>query len=224
MTKAPIYTLKGSKTGEFALPKETFEAKINLNLLAQAIYVYEERAHPGLRKAKTRAEVNRTGKKLYKQKGTGGARHGSRRANVFVGGGVAHGPRPVKRELHLSDAIKELSKVYAFSAKAKENEIVVVSGLSKIAKTKEAAQFLAKIGKDLKAKRFTFMLSGKSPEVHKFLRNLSAAETVSYKDANAFNIFRGGMLILDQDIFEKEKPIAKVVKTKKVVTRKVAKK
>ncbi len=203
MVIAPIYTLKGTKSGEFTLPKDVFEAKINLNLLAQAVFVYEDRGHVGLRKAKTRAEVNRTGKKLYKQKGTGGARHGSRRANLFVGGGVAHGPRPLRRILNLSDAIKERAKVYAFSAKAKEQEIVVVSNISKVSKTKEAAGLLAKITKDMKAKRFTFVLSEGARESVKFLRNLEAAEAVSYKDANAFNIYKGGMLILDQDIFKK---------------------
>ncbi len=226
MIKAPIYTLKGTKSGEFTLPKDIFEAKVNLNLLAQAIYVYEDGAHPGLRKAKTRAEVNRTGKKLYKQKGTGGARHGSRRANVFVGGGVAHGPRPLRRVLHLSDTIKERAKVYAFSVKAKDQEVVIVSNISKVAKTKEAAVLLAKITKDTKAKRFTFVLSDGARESVKFLRNLEAAEAVSYKEASAFNIFKGGMLILDQEIFAKEKPAVKPVKevVKKAAIKKVTKK
>ncbi len=67
MIKAPIYTIKGTKTGEQTLPKDIFEVKPNLNLLAQAVRVYEERGHTGLRKTKTRSEVNRTGKKLYKQ-------------------------------------------------------------------------------------------------------------------------------------------------------------
>ena len=66
------------------LPKE-FDQKLNMPLLAQAVHVYEERSHVGLRNTKTRSEVNRTTKKIYKQKGTGGARHGSRRANLYVG-------------------------------------------------------------------------------------------------------------------------------------------
>ncbi len=214
MIKAPIYTLKGTKSGEFSLPKEVFGAKVNLDLLAQAVYVYEDRAHPGLRKAKTRAEVERTGKKLYKQKGTGGARHGSRRANVFVGGGVAHGPRPLRRILHLSDTIKERAKKYAFSVKAGEKEVVVISGISKIKKTKEAAEFIKKLkGKASGPEglrpggRFTFVLSDGAKESSKFLRNLEAAEIVSYKDANAFNIFKGGMIILDQGIFDHSKAL-----------------
>ncbi len=183
MVKAQIYTLKGTKTGEFTLPKGMFEVTPNLNLLAQAVHVYEERGHVGLRKTKTRSEVNRTTKKVYKQKGTGGARHGSRRANVFVGGGVALGPRPERRILTLPQALRNKAKIYAFSLKAKEKEIIVISGLSKIAKTKEAGEFLAKVG----------------------------------KDANAFDIYTGGILVLDENIFEsvKESKASKPVKSVK---------
>lgn len=209
MVKAPVFTIKGTKTGEQTLPNDVFGVKPNMNLLAQAVYVYQRRAHVGLRKTKTRAEVNRTTKKLYKQKGTGGARHGSRRANLFVGGGVALGPRPIKRILTLSGAQRKSSKASAFSAKAGEKEIIVVSGLDKVVKTKEAGEFLKKIGEEFKKKSFTFILSEKAKEAAKFLRNLGNANFVSYKDINALDIYTGGLLILDNDIFEKEKPIKK---------------
>src|SRR3989344_2371349 len=200
MVKAPIYTIKGTKTGEFTLPKDIFEAKVNLNLLAQAIHVYEDRDHVGLRNTKTRSEVNRVTKKVYKQKGTGGARHGSRRANLYVGGGVVFGPRPLHRILTISKALKIKAKNYAFSLKASEKEVVVVSGISKLTKTKEANEFLKKIG----GTRFTFILSEKSRIVFKFLRNLKVARSVFYKDINAFDIFYGGILVLDAEIFEKK--------------------
>jgi len=201
MVKAPIYTIKGTKTGEFTLPKDLFEVKPNLNLLAQAIHVYEERNHIGLRNTKTRSEVNRTTKKIYKQKGTGGARHGSRRANLYVGGGIVFGPRPVRRILNLSQALKNKAKAYAFSLKANGKEIVVASGISKLVKTKEASELIRKIG----GERFTFVLSEKARPVFKFLRNLRAARSVFYKDINAFDIFGGGTLVLDADIFENKK-------------------
>ena len=105
MAKIDLYTIKGVKSGDLTLPK-SFDEEINMNTLAQALRIYEERAHPGLRNTKTRSEVNRTTKKVYKQKGTGGARHGSRRANLFVGGGVVFGPRPDRRMLNISDKLK----------------------------------------------------------------------------------------------------------------------
>ena len=122
---------------ETKLPKEVFGEKVNLNLLAQVNHVYTERSHTGLRSTQTRSEVNRTTKKVYKQKGTGGARHGSRRANLFVGGGVIFGPRPVRRILNLSQKVKAAGKIAAFSAKSMAKEVMVVSGLSSVTKSKE---------------------------------------------------------------------------------------
>jgi large subunit ribosomal protein L4 len=210
MIKAPVFTIKGTKTGEAALPKE-FDQKVNLHLLAQAVYVYEERSHVGLRKTKTRSEVNRTSKKLYKQKGTGGARHGSRRANLFVGGGVALGPRPVRRILNLSDKLKSRAKLFAYSLKAGEGQIVMVSGLSKIEKTKEVGDLIKALRKATGAKRFTFALSESAGETFKFMRNLTQVKAIFFKDANAFDIYRGGLIVLDKDILS---PVKK--QTKKI--------
>lgn len=223
MIKAPIYTIKGTKTGDQILPKEVFEVKPNLNMLAQAIHVYEERGHVGTRNTQTRSEVNRTTKKVYKQKGTGGARHGSRRANLFVGGGVIFGPRPLRRELTLSSAMRTKAKVYAFSLKAGEKEIVVVEGAGKIAKTKEARSFLDKLGKETGAKRFTFVLSEKGLGARMFLRNLSKVVITSYKDISALDIYNGGTLVLDSVIFEKEPHVAKALRGKKEVKKEVKK-
>jgi len=195
--KITSYSVKGTKGTVVTLPKE-LEVKINLNLLAQAVYVYEERSHPGLRKAQTRAEVNRTGKKLYKQKGTGGARHGSRRAPIFVGGGVALGPRPVRRILSLPQGLRKLARAMAFSAKAKEDEVIAVKGLEKIEHTKEVFD----LTKKLPGKRFTFVLGEKAQLARKFMRNLKNVRAVSYKEVNAFDIVKGGTIVLDGGIVE----------------------
>ncbi|MGA2910369.1 MAG: 50S ribosomal protein L4 [Candidatus Microgenomates bacterium] len=212
MTKVPVFTIKGVRTGDLALPKD-FEEEINLPLLAQAVYVYEERNHVGLRKTKTRSEVNRTSKKLYKQKGTGGARHGSRRANLFVGGGVALGPRPVKRVLTLPSSLKIKAKGIAYALKVGEKELAVVSGLSRVDKTKTVGDFLKSLAKSFKAKSFTFILSNDAKETVKFLRNLSSVRTIFFKDANAFDIYTGGLILMDAGIFKvKSEPAQKIVK------------
>jgi len=221
--KIQSFTVKGTKVEDVNLPKE-FGVKINLTLLAQAVYVYEERAHVGLRKTKTRSEVERTSKKIYKQKGTGGARHGSRRAPIFVGGGVALGPRPVKRVLTLPDVIKNKAKFMAFALKAEEKQMVFVSGISKLAKTKEAQALIKALEKAVNAKRFTFVLSEKSKPAVKALKNLSKAEYFFYKDANALDIYRGGMIIIDEDIFGAKKEEVKVKKEVKKVAKKEIKK
>lgn len=207
MVKAPLYTLKGTKSGDLTLPKDVFEVKPNLNLLAQAVYVYENRSHTGLRNTKTRSEVKRTTKKVYKQKGTGGARHGSRRAPIFVGGGISFGPRPEKRELNLPSGIKDKAKTYAFTLKTEDKRLVGVKGVSKLAKTKEVGEFLKKMSKEYKVKKFTFVISDAAQGAARYLRNLGNAKTVSYKSINAFDIVNGGLLILDEQIFAENKAV-----------------
>ena len=214
MTKVLTFTSRGTKTAETTLPKE-FDQKVNMALLAQAVHIFQERSHVGLRKTQTRAEVNRTTKKIYKQKGTGGARHGSRRANVFVGGGVALGPRPVRRILTLPGAMKARARLLAYSLKADDKQLILVSGLSKIAKTKSASELLGALTKATGARRFTFVLADGAGQAIKFFRNLSAANAIFWKDANAYDIFDGGMIVLDSEVFAKKvEAVKKEIKTK----------
>jgi large subunit ribosomal protein L4 len=212
--KIQTFTVKGIKVEDTNLPKE-LGVKTNSSLLAQALYVYEERSHIGLRKTKTRSEVLRTTKKVYKQKGTGGARHGSRRAPIFVGGGVAFGPRPVRRILNLPNDIKNKAKFMTFALKAEDNQLVFVTGISKLDKTKAAKELLNSLEKTTSAKRFIFVLAETSKEAVKALRNLSNASYVFYKNINALDIYRGGMIVMDKDIFKEEEKVTKTSKIKK---------
>src|SRR3990167_6881084 len=100
MIKLNVYSPKATKKEAIPLLK-SLEAKVNMKLLAQAIRVYEDRSHPGLSQVKTRGEVKISTRKIYKQKGTGYARHGAKSAPIFVGGGIAHGPKGIKRKLAL---------------------------------------------------------------------------------------------------------------------------
>jgi len=207
MLKIDTYSPKGTKLTPLTLPKE-YEAKENLTLLAQAIRVYEDRGHFGLAKAKTRAEVERTKKKWYRQKGTGGARHGAKSAPIFVGGGVAHGPRPVSRELTLPKKMARQAFKVALTLKAKEGKVLGLKGFETLKKTKDMNGLIAKIGKD---QRYVFALSQKNLGAKRFLRNLKNSEAVAFKNLNAFKVYFAGVLVLDKDVFEKEK----VVKTAK---------
>lgn len=201
MLKVPTYSSKGIKKTDSALPK-IMEAEFNSVILAQAIRVYENRGHVGLAKAQTRAEVNRTKKKWYKQKGTGGARHGAKSAPIFVGGGVAHGPRPIKRILSLPSKMKDRALAVALSQKARDREVVVVDGLTKIEKTKDLTALISKLKKSavFSGKRFTFVLT--SDGTSKATRNLKNSRAVLYKDLNAHDIFTGGIILLDGEAFE----------------------
>ena len=176
--------------------------------MAQAVRVYEDRRHLGLAKAKTRAEIDRTKKKWYKQKGTGGARHGARSAPIFVGGGVAHGPKGVKRTLVIPVKMKRKALAVALSLKAKEAAVVLVDGLDTLKKAKDAQNLLNKIVKnevkDKKVRKFTFVVSDEAWGVAKVLANIKNTLVVPFNSLNAYRVFFGGLLIFDKGIFVKK--------------------
>lgn len=207
MSKANVYSAKGSKTGSYSLP-QTFGEKENLALLAQALRVYEDRAHPGLAKAKTRAMVVRTKKKWYRQKGTGGARHGSRSAPIFVGGGVAHGPKGIKRTLLLPEKMKRKALNIALSIKAKEGSVVLVDGLGSLKKTKDVQKLINKIvkneAKDKKVTKLTFVISDEAWGVARVMGNIKNTFVIPFGSLNAHKAFFGGILLFDKGIFVKK--------------------
>jgi large subunit ribosomal protein L4 len=212
MSKANVYSAKGVKTTPYSLP-QAFGEKENLNLLAQSLRVYEDRLHPGLAKAKTRAEVERTKKKWYRQKGTGGARHGARSAPIFVGGGVTHGPRGIKRVLELPSKMKKRALNVALSLKAKEGQVILVDKISTLTKTADVQNLLNKIlrneAKDKKVLRITFILSPDSWAVSRLIENINDVKVLPFASLSSYNVFYGGVLIFDKDIFVKKAPKTK---------------
>jgi len=203
VSKANVYSAKGVKKQSISLPKN-FSEKENKFLLAQAIRVYESRLHPGLSKTKRRGEVTASTRKIWRQKGTGQARHGARSAPIFVGGGKAHGPTGLKRQLDLPKKMRQKALNVALSIKAKKGQVIVVDRLSSLKKTKEAQNLIEKIvakEKNLKKnKRFTFVLGDGNLQASLALRNIEGVEIVPYKNLNAYQVFTGGVLIFDKDI------------------------
>lgn len=224
MIKLGVYSVKGTKKDAISLPKD-LEGKVNPNLLAQALRIYEDRKHPGLSKVKTRGEVRISTRKIYKQKGTGYARHGAKSAPIFVGGGVAHGPKGVKTKLTLSRKMRKNSLRVALSLSAKEGNLVVVDNLASLKKTKEVGELLTKIGKDQislnKNPKFTFVVSQNGKNEWRALRNLKDVRIISYKNLNAHDVFYAGTLIFDKAAFSEAKPLNKEkLETTLVVTEK----
>jgi large subunit ribosomal protein L4 len=221
MLKAQVFSAKGIKSGEVSLPSFS-EDKLNLFTLSQAIRVYEDRRHPGLSKVKTRAEINATKKKLYRQKGTGGARHGAKSAPIFVGGGVAHGPKGIKRRLVLPQKLARKALKIAVSLKVKEEELFVVSGAKGIVKTKDAQALLEKLSKVLgkTIKRATFAYSPENSGVYRATKNIQGFRSVAFADLNAHSVYLGGVVLLDKDALEAKKSQIKV-ETPKVAEKEV---
>jgi large subunit ribosomal protein L4 len=116
----------GENIGEVVLPDDVFGIEPNVSVMHQALVRQLANRRLGTHKTKTRSEVTRTKSKWYRQKGTGRARHGSRNAPIFVGGGVAHGPRPRKYTQKMPRKMRRLALRSALSAKAAEERIIVL--------------------------------------------------------------------------------------------------
>jgi len=204
MVKLDVFTTKGVKKGVINLPKE-FGGTVNKMLLAQALRVYEDRGHPGLAKTKTRGEVDISTRKIYKQKGTGLARHGARSAPIFVGGGIAHGPKGVKRILSLPKKMRRKALTSAFNWKVKEGGLFVIDGLSGLKKTKDAVSLVGKITlkSDEKKKnpKLLFVLSDNNKIAKLAFKNIENSDLVTFSDLNAHKIFFSDFVFIDKESF-----------------------
>ncbi|MDP2585981.1 MAG: 50S ribosomal protein L4 [Candidatus Levybacteria bacterium] len=191
-----VFDTKGKVAGYTELPVGIFGAKINNSLMSQAVRVYLANQRQGTSKTKNRGEVNRTTKKIYQQKGTGRARHGSRRAPIFVGGGRVFGPTPRDLSLSISKKMKTLALFSALSSKLKDSEVKIIKGLEAILpKTKLMVEVLRNL-EIASNKRILLIMpkAGKESEnVYRAARNIEGTEIIS---ANSLNTYR----VLDNDI------------------------
>ena len=121
-----ITTLEGEAKGSVNLSDEIFGLEPRQDLIQRCIVWQLAKRRAGTHAVKNRADINRTGKKLYKQKGTGGARHGSRRANLFRGGGRSFGPLVRSHAQGLPKKVRVLALKHALSAKAKDGGIIII--------------------------------------------------------------------------------------------------
>ncbi len=221
MVKITVYSAKGVKKGTTSLPSG-LTAEENLPLLAQAIRVYGDRKHPGLSKVKTRGVVTGSTRKIYRQKGTGSARHGARNAPIFVGGGIAHGPKGIKRVLSLPAKMRRKAFRVALTLKAKEGNLIAIEAVSNFTKTKEIAHLIKTINPDMENSannfRYTLVLSEKNRKVAKIARNIANLEVMPFRNLNAESVYLGGVIIIDQEAFtEKIDSQGKVKQSQKEV-------
>lgn len=147
--KAPLFGLDGTEKGEVTLDAELFGIEPNVHVIHQVVTAQLAGRRRGTHSTKTRAEVRGGGRKPWRQKGLGRARHGSIRSPQWVGGGVAHGPKPRDYSQRTPKKMKRLALRSALSARASESAIKVIENFAWDApKTKSAAALLASIGVD----------------------------------------------------------------------------
>ena len=142
-----VKTLEGKEAGSIQLSDEIFGLEPRADIIARCVQWQLNKRQAGTHKAKGRAEIWRTGKKMYKQKGTGGARHGSQRANLFRGGGRSFGPVVRSHEIGLPKKVRVLALKHALSAKAKDGGLIIIESAKLAeAKTKALKGQFAKLG------------------------------------------------------------------------------
>src|SRR3954447_12486386 len=145
--KADIRTIEAGTAGSVDLNPEIFGLEPRADILHRVVQWQLNKRQAGTHKAKTRGEVNRTGKKLGNQKGSGNARHGSRRSGIFVGGGKAFGPRPRSHATDLPKKVRALGLRHALSSKAKASELIILDRAEVAeAKTKALKAAFGKLG------------------------------------------------------------------------------
>ncbi len=193
--RVPVVNMQGEKVDEVELRPEIFEAAINIPLMHQALMRQLANGRMGTHKTRTRSENNRTKSKWYRQKGTGRARHGSRNAPIFVGGGIAHGPLPRSYEKKMPRKMRRAALRSALSAKAAEQQVVVVDDLTMAApKTKEIVNTLGQIkagdGKAL------ILLSERNENVELSVRNLATARTLRASYLNIRDLLNADTLVV----------------------------
>lgn len=195
----PVYSLTGRASGTLSLPKEIFGKEVNKNLLAQAVRVYSTNQKTLMGNTKTRGEVRGSTAKIYRQKGTGRARHGSIRAPIFIGGGITFGPKSRKVRLTLPKKMKKLALINALSAKAADKKVAGISGLEKASgKTKQISELLKKI----KTKNALIVIKGKQDNVVRGVKNIQGVSVLPTNLINAYEVLKHDMLIITKDAVE----------------------
>lgn len=144
--RVSVLNMGGREVGMLDLPASIFEAEISRDLMHQALVRQMANARLGTHNTKSRSEVNRTTAKWYRQKGTGRARHGSKRAPIFVGGGVAHGPKPRSYRKDMPRKMRRAAIRSALTAKVRNGDIIFLDALEVDApKTREMVKILEQL-------------------------------------------------------------------------------
>ncbi|MBI2018354.1 50S ribosomal protein L4 [Candidatus Daviesbacteria bacterium] len=198
----PVYSLTGRTSGTMTLPKEIFGADVNKKLLAQAIRVYSTNQKTITASTKTRGEVRGSTAKIYRQKGTGRARHGAIRAPIFVGGGIVFGPKPKTVRLELPKKMKKVSLISALSSKAIDKSIIGVSGLAKATgQTKEIAKFMSSVVS--RGASALIVIGEKTDNAVRAARNIPGINVLPVNTINAYEILKHDILVLAKEALER---------------------
>ena len=193
--KLDVIKLDSDKAGSVDLDDAIFGIEeIRADILQRAVKWQLSRRQAGTHKTKERSEIKRTKKKMYRQKGTGGARHGARSAPIFVGGGVAHGPRVRSHATDLPKKVRALALKHALSSKAGAQQLVILDEARLDApKTKDLTAKLEKLGL-----KNALVIDGETLDENfaRAARNIPLVDVLPAQGLNVYDVLRRDTLVL----------------------------
>jgi large subunit ribosomal protein L4 len=201
MPTIDVHNVQGKVVGQMELAAEIFGITPNTHVLHLAVTRQLAAQRLGTHSTKTRSEVRGGGRKPWKQKGTGRARHGSRRSPIWVGGGITFGPTPRQYKLGLPRKVRRLALKSALSAKVQAGEVIILDSLELEApKTKRMMEMLANINVPGKA---MIVLKERNEIVEKSSRNIPGILVEDAFGINVYDILNADKLIMTRSAVEK---------------------
>ena len=201
MPKVNVYDMSGKEVEEIELLEDVFGIEVNEHVLYEAVKNQLANKRQGTQSTKTRSEVRGGGRKPWRQKGTGRARHGSSRSPIWVGGGVTFGPKPRDYSYKLPKKVKRLAMKSALSSKVENNEMIVIDNLelSEI-KTKEMKNVLKNINANKKA---LIVMDEKDEVIVRSTNNIPNVITATVNTLNVYDILNYDSFIITKDAVKK---------------------
>ncbi|OGU46873.1 MAG: 50S ribosomal protein L4 [Ignavibacteria bacterium GWB2_36_8] len=196
--KLDIYKIDGKSSGKkIDVSKDIFGIEPNDHAIYLAVKTYLANQRQGTHKTKERGEVRGGGKKPWKQKGRGGARAGTSRSPLWVGGGRIFGPRPKDYRQAIPKKVKSLARKSAFSYKLKDEQVIVVEDFNfKESKTKEFANILKAL--NVSGKKVLLLTNGNQENIYKSGRNIPKVKILEANKVSAYDILNNQVLILQK--------------------------
>lgn len=196
----PVMNTAGDQVSEIELPADIFEAKINVGLMHQAYVRQLANARQGSHKTLSRSEIRMTGAKWYRQKGTGRARHGAQSAPIFVGGGLAHGPKPRDYSKKMPKKMRRGAIRSALSVLLRDGQLIIVDQLDMDApKTKTMLQMIEALAGDKSA---LLVVTASQKAVRKSASNLPKAHAIIANYLNVRDLLKYDRVIVPLDALE----------------------
>lgn len=210
MASLPVYDINGKEVGKYEIDPDSIASKISKQLLHDVVVMYQANSRQGSFRSKNRSEVSGTTKKMYRQKGTGNARAGSKRSNIRRGGGHAFAKRPRDFSYRLPRKAVQAATRMAIAGKISSEQVIVIDDLTMDQpKTKQIAGLMKALG--LEGKSALIATEAHNPTVYKSARNLQRVEVLNVTDLNALSILRPDRMLVTKAAMDsiKEKAATK---------------